>query len=830
MAKLAIVDGHSILNRAFHALPLLTTRDGQPTNAVYGFLMSFLKFCDEVRPTHALVALDRPGPTFRHERYDAYKGHRPEADEQFVRQLPVFEAVLDALAVPYFGRPGVEADDIIGTLVRLAKADGFETVILTGDRDLLQLVDDGVTVYLARGVDRLVPYDRAAVVADLGVAPEQIPDLKGLTGDASDNIPGVAGIGPKGAQALLAVRPSLEALLAEPDAIPEGRAKRLLLAARDTALLSKELATIRTDVDLPFRPQDLTLALRRTPEVRQLFDRLEFRSLAERLRLPEAVASSPTPEPVPWSGAAFWPTADGLLCCDGRGTARIPWAEAGRALTAPGEKCVYDLKGFLHRAWAHGVEPGGAWFDPLIAAYLLHPQAERYPFEEICRQYLGEVPAADDDARVRALYRLRPVLGAEIEGQALGRLLHEVELPLAEVLARMEENGVAVDVGVLRAMGETLAREIEAVEAEIYALAGERFNINSTPQLRRVLFESLKLPVVKRTKTGPSTDAEVLEQLAASHAVVERILHYRQLQKLKSTYVDGLVPLVGPDGKIHTTFHQTVASTGRLSSSDPNLQNIPVRLEMGRLLRKAFVPSRSGYLLVACDYSQIELRILAHLSGDEGLKAAFASGVDIHTETAAEVFGLAPAAVGPEERRRAKAVNFGIVYGISDYGLARDLGISVHEAGEIIRRYFERFPGVRAYLDRQVAFAREFGYVETMLGRRRPLPDIHHRNRQARAFAERMAMNTPIQGSAADLIKLAMVRLYADLSASRQTDRLLLQVHDELILEAPADEAEAMGRQVAETMARAYPLSVPVEVEVKIGPSWYDVRPVATLA
>lgn len=827
--KLAIIDGYSVLNRAFHALPLLTTQRGVPTNAVYGFLLTFLKFAEEEQPSHVLVALDRPGRTFRHERFEAYKGQRAEPDERFIRQVPLFEAVLEALGIPHYGQSGVEADDIIGSLARRAAEEGVPTVILTGDRDLLQLVRPGVEVVLARGVDRLVRYDTEAVYRDLGVYPQQVPDLKAIMGDASDNIPGVRGIGSKGAQALLAGGRRLEELLERPESIREERLRKRLLAERQQAMLSKELAVIRTDVPIPLAWEELRFALDRGPRARELFEELEFRSLAERLGLAPARTFRAASEVAEWSGVAVWWEEDELFLYDGRHLTVGGWEDLRQRLEAPGEKCVFDVKRFLRRAWRASIRPEGPFFDPLLAGYLLYPLSERYTLSELARRYLGAAPAEGGKAAAEVLYALRPALKAEVEGNQLWSLFAQVELPLARVLAQMEENGIRVDAAVLRAMGEELATEMAEVEEEIYRTAGTTFNINSTPQLRRVLFEELKLPVLKRTKTGPSTDAEVLEQLASEHAVVALILRYRQLQKLKSTYIDGLIPLIGPDGRVHTTFHQTVASTGRLSSSDPNLQNIPIRLELGRRLRRAFVPS-DGCLLLAADYSQIELRVLAHLSGDEHLCEAFRSRQDIHTQTAAEVFGIPPEAVGPEERRRAKAVNFGIVYGISDFGLARDLGISVTEARAIIERYFQRFPKVRAYLDAQIAFARQHGYVETMLGRRRPLPDIHHRNRAARSFAERTAMNTPIQGSAADLIKLAMVQLFQRLEERGMERRLLLQVHDELILEAPEAQVEATGQLLGEVMAKAYPLSVPIEVELKVGTSWYDVEPVAVFA
>lgn len=840
MKRLVLVDGYSVLNRAFHALPIFTTRDGQPTNAIYGFLATFFKVTDDLKPTHVLVALDRPGKTFRHEVFTEYKGTRAEAADALVQQMRIFEDVLKGLGIPALGKSGFEADDIIGTVSALAERDGVSADILTGDKDLLQLVSSQTQVLLMRGGDRIERMDREGVKGLLGVSPEQVPDLKSLTGDTSDNIPGVRGIGDKSATKLLEGDLRLEDLLDRPDDLPPGRAKDLLLKATEIARLSKHLATIVRDLPLEVTLEDLAYRRPQGPEALELLKHLEFKSLITRLGLKEEVQaprglfSAERPPGAPKEAfldekrLALSFSGD-KVAVRGDGKEGLFSMEGAREILASDiPKAAHSAKPELRRLAVQGFPVEGLTFDTALAAYLLNPSQEGYPLEDLAARHLDvSFPLGEDGLpdRAGAIYLLEDSLREELSAQGLLELFETVEMPLLLVLLAMELNGVAVDREALMEMSRELGEGVEGLTQRITELAGGPFNINSTQQLREILFERLGLPVIKRTKTGPSTDAEVLEELAPRHEIVALILEYRQMTKLKSTYTDGLLPLIADDGKIHATFGQMVASTGRLSCSDPNLQNIPIRLEAGRRLRKVFRPSAPDRLLVTADYSQIELRVLAHLSGDTTMLEAFATGQDIHTQTASEVFGLSPAEVTSDLRRKAKAVNFGIVYGISDFGLARDLGIAVPEAKEIIFRYFDRYPGVKAYLEGAVAQATDTGYASTLLGRRRYLPDLHHRNRTVRSFAERTAMNTPIQGSAADILKVAMVRAFRELEAAGKTDRMLLSVHDELIFEAEEGEVPWMATMVKESMEGAVRLDIPLLVDVKVGPTWYDVRP-----
>lgn len=845
--RLVLVDGYSVLNRAFHALPIFTTRAGQPTNAIHGFLLQIWKVFDKVRPDYVLVALDRPGDTFRDEIYSEYKGTRPETAPELVAQLGLFEDALDALDIPHIGVPGYEADDIMGTVAKRAAKEGVHADILTGDRDLLQLVGADVNVLLVRGPDRVETMDRTAVKGFLGVEPEQVPDLKALTGDTSDNIPGVRGIGDKTAVRFLEGGRTIEDLFTDPESLPGGRMKELLLAGREVAELSKNLATIRTDVDLDL-PID-RLAFRRPAgeKAAAFLRKYELHTVMNRLGIngvgavaddgslkevdPGRAADLATLSQATLLGVAFGEGSVGLASADASGIFTLDEARDLLASSVP--KVFHDAKPDLRRLAEGGMTVGGTAFDTAIAAYLLSSTADRYPLDETAAHYLRLRPPAGDGAlagRAKLVLLLERTLSEELEREGLLSLMREVEMPLLFVLLAMELNGIAVDRRDLEEMGEELGRQIATVLERIAEEAGGPFNVGSTPQLREVLFERLGLPVIKRTKTGPSTDADVLEALAPKHPIVADILAYRQLTKLKGTYTDGLLPFIQPDGRIHAVFGQMVAATGRLSCKDPNLQNIPVRMEEGRKIRRLFHPSRPGRLFVTADYSQIELRVLAHLSGDEALRQAFVAGEDFHTETAAAVFGVGSDGVTSEMRRRAKAVNFGIVYGISDYGLARSLDIDLPEAHEIIRRYFERYPKVKDYLDHTVASAREKGYATTILGRRRPLPDINHKNRAVRAFAERTAMNTPIQGSAADILKLAMVRVFESLRARERTYAFLLSVHDELILEAEEEDVAWTVSILKDGMEHAIEISVPIVTEIHTGATWYDVKPWVTRA
>jgi DNA polymerase-1 len=862
---LALVDGHSLLHRAFFALPPLTTPQGQPTGAVYGFLTMLLRMLDEERPTHLAVAFDRPEPTFRHVEFTAYKAQRAEMPAELRSQVDVLRRVLQVLAIPILEHPGAEADDVIGTLASRAAAAGLSVVVVTGDRDALQLVSPRITVlYTRRGISEIDRMDPDAVLARYGVPPERLVDVKALVGDPSDNYPGVPTVGEKTACRLVATYGPVEDLLARLDAVTPPRVRQALAQHAETVRRNKRLATIQRDVPVPFEPD----ALRRTaPDpaaVRALCEELGFRSLLPRLLelagqdgpLPAAAAPAGEAPATPavvlrrvdaetftaaltahtgpvalhaaWAGSAPAALAALLVGADGpvllwEGPAQAP------ALPPLSELLAYDSKRLCHlvlAACGDGRPVPPPAFDATIAGYLLDSERSAYPLADLCRQFGVPVPAESDLAgAAAAVAEMRGPAEAALAAHGLATLYREIELPLVPVLAAMERKGVLVDRAALAELERELGRRLVAAEHEIYALAGERFNVNSTQQLARILFERLGLTPPKRTKTGYSTDAEVLEQLAAVHELPARILTYRTLQKLQSTYVQTLPDYIGPDGRIHTDFRQTVAATGRLSSWNPNLQNIPVRDEVGKPLRRVFV-APEGHRLVSADYSQVELRILAHFSGDPGLIEAFREGRDIHRATAAEVFGVPPAEVTPAQRSAAKAVNFGIVYGISDFGLARQLGCDVAEAHAIIARYFERYPGVKRYMESVVAEAREKGVVRTLFGRMRRLPDITSRNFARRGFAERMAMNSPIQGTAADVIKRAMVAAHRHLLERGLQARLILQVHDELVAEVPEDEVPEAAAILARDMEGAAELAVPLRVEVSAGPNWLDQEPV----
>lgn len=839
-ARLLLVDGHSLLFRAYHALPPLTRPDGTPTGAVYGFANMLLKAVADFEPRRVAVAFDSAAPTFRHEQFAAYKAQREAAPDDFRIQVPLARRLLDLLEIPYIAVDGWEADDIIGTLAAASARDGWTVLVLTGDRDLLQLVRPGVDVLLTRrGLSDLERLDAEGVRAKLGVDPEYVPDLKGLMGDASDNIPGVPGIGEKSAVALVQRYGHLEDVFAHLDAMPEARWRKALAGQQAAALASRELATIRVDAPLPpiVWPRE-PYRIPRTPELFRFLQEMAFDSLARRLAAPDpgSAAKAPSPGPIPVAASAGvgadprrldgWPAAPVLGVEPHADGWLLAWAP-DQAGVWPGPlepRADQELVGFGVKGWVLRTSRAASerLRDAEVAAYLLDPGRTSYRLADLLAG-LG-LPVASPGALSLAL--AWPRVAERLRSQGLWDLFVQVEMPLVRVLAKMEARGIVVDLPTLEEIGEELTEGIRRLEQEIWALAGFPFNINSPQQLGEVLFDKLGLPAGRRTKTGYSTDAETLEALAPLHPLADRVLTYRQLTKLYGTYVEGLRPLVDGTGRVHTHFNQTVAATGRLSSSDPNLQNIPVRVPLGRRIRRAFLPS-PGNVLLAADYSQIELRILAHLAQDPVLMDAFRRGEDIHRRTAAEMFGVAPEAVTDELRGRAKAVNFGIIYGISDFGLANNTGVPRAEAAEYIRRYFDRYPRIKAFLDGAVEQARQKGYVETILGRRRYLPDIHSRNRVRRQYAERMAMNSVIQGSAADLIKTAMVRLDRAMCAAGLRSALVLQVHDELIWDTVPDEETELARMAVEIMSTALELSVPLVVDLKRGPNWEAMEAVA---
>jgi DNA polymerase-1 len=895
---LVIVDAANCLYRAFFAIPPLRTADGTPTNAAYGFVNMVNKALREEQPDHVVVVFDAPGGApFRAEIYPEYKAHRDAQPEDLSAQLPAVRELVEAYRFPVLEVPGVEADDVIATLVARLPA-GWRVTILSTDKDLMQLVDARVQL-LDTMKDRR--YGRAEVEERFGVPPERVLDVRALVGDASDNIPGVKGIGDKGAARLIAEWGDLENLLAHADEIPQARTRNALREQAERARLSKRLAALRNDVALPL---DFPALARRAPDrerLRAIFRRLEFgRLLADLDASAPPAAAAPVPAPAAPLAAAAAPAVevvrdaaglDALLARlavlprvialpvgGGENALREPPVgiafalDAGHAAYVPfGHRSLIEAPGlraeqvaervarlFAGRPWGgRGTKALACWLgeagpaprapscDVEIAAFLLDPAAARstpalaslhlgrrlQAWHELAGRGAKAVPAADlaiaataawAAEKACAIAELLPILEERLASDGLLELYARVEMPLAAVLAGMERAGVRVDEAVLASLSREYQAELARIEEEIHRLAGGPFQIASPRQLQAVLFEKLKLPVVRKTKTGYSTDEAVLEQLSTQHPLPARILAYRRLAKLKSTYVDALPPLVDPKtGRIHPTFHQTGAATGRLSASDPNVQNIPIRSEEGVRIREAFVP-REGWRLVSADYSQVELRILAHFSGDEELLAAFRSGEDVHRRTAAGVLGIAAEAVTGEQRARAKAINFGIIYGSTAFGIANQLGIASADAQKTIDAYFARYRGVRRFLDETVLEAREQGYVRTLLGRRRYLPDLGSRNRVLRNAAERMAVNSVIQGTAADLIKKAMVDVDAALAEAGLAGRMILQVHDELVFEAPAEEAAAVGDLARARMEGVFALSVPLVVEVGSGHNWRE--------
>ena len=892
MKKLMVLDGNSIVNRAFYGVSQnLTTRAGQPTNAIFGFLNILQKLLEEGSPEALCVTFDRKAPTFRHLAYEGYKATRKGMPDELASQLPLLKNILAAMNIPMYELDGWEADDLIGTISVKDTAAGWETVIVTGDKDSLQLVTDTTTVKLvSTRMGRTTTRDMTpeSFRAEYGFDPIHIIDLKALMGDSSDNIPGVKGVGEKTAMALVQRYGSIDALYA---ALPQvemapgtpakpGVVKKLTEGA-DQARMSYDLATIHTDAPIDFRPEDNVRREPNGPVLYQLFLDLEFAKLIDKFHLTAPQGEGTVQEEAAVQGTCtsevvetrdrleellvLWRGLDevNVLSLPSLDVICVEWAETAaqhraallfadklecyndalRALFVPDiKKVVHGSKELWKRLLDEGIQPGGIAFDTEVAAYLLAPTDGSYDLEKLGLTYYNQEfpkaklyledgafgPLADPAAPTAALLShtaligaLRGTLSQRLQDLNLSKLYWDVELPLCPVLAEMERAGVLVDRGALVKFGNMLSAGIETVQATIYQMAGEEFNINSTQQLGHILFDQLGLPPVKKTKTGYSTNAEVLDKLRGRHPIIEQILDYRQLTKLKSTYVDGLGKVIGEDGRIHTCFQNTVTATGRLSSAEPNLQNIPIRTPLGAELRKMFVAG-PGMALVDADYSQIELRLLAHMAGDEKMIEAFRSGRDFHTITAAQVFGVEPDQVSPEMRRSAKAVNFGIVYGISAFSLSQDIGVTVAQAKAYMDRYFATYPGVRAYMDHVVAQAKRDGYVSTLMGRRRWLPELKSSNFNTRSFGERVALNMPIQGTAADIIKLAMIRVRDRLCRESFQGRLVLQVHDELIVECPEAEQEAVCVLLREEMEGVFPLSVPLVAETHAGKSWAE--------
>jgi DNA polymerase-1 len=868
--RLFLLDGHSLSYRAFFALPpSLATTSGQVTNAVYGFTSMLIKLLTEERPDLIAVAFDVGKPTARLEKYAEYKAGRPETPDEFRQQLGLIVEVLETLRIPVIGIEGHEADDAIATLALRALEQGIEVVIVTADRDFFQLVRPGISVmFNVKGISDIRLYDVDAVSERFGLPPEKYLDYVALKGDASDNIPGVPGVGEKTASKLVQDFGSVEELLQRTDEL-KGKLKDSIEAAGEQLALNKELAELNTDVDVPIAPEDAVMGEWDMDAVRRLFTSLEFRTLFERL---EEVGRStkPTVEVAELDlREVDVKEAVGLVAADGHKAIRLhledrevrgvgvsmgggqaAYAQAkdlsafANALADQGaSKWMHDAKDVEAAAVAEGLALAGIATDTMLAAYLLDPAAPTFELGPLTEQYLGvDVPgsvAQEEEgqlfgdawrktaAEAAAVALLAPELDERIDKAGLRALLDGGELPLSSVLARMQANGVALDVGYLDDMAGGVRDKMTTLTAEIYELAGEDFNLNSPPQLRSILYEKLQLSPGKKTPKGQlSTDASVLEKLRDVHPIVDAILSWRELDKLNSTYLDALPKQVDPrDGRVHTTFNQTGAATGRLSSTNPNLQNIPVRGELGRQIRRAFVPGSKSQLLLVADYSQIELRILAHLAGDEGLKAAFESGADIHTATSARVFGLPEEQIDPATRSRAKAINYGLAYGMNAWGLASRLEITPDEAQEFIDAYFESFPQIRDYLDRQVARAAAEGFTETLLGRRRYIPELQAANPRVRDMGRRMALNAPIQGSAADVFKLGMIRVDGALAGSDLDTRMLLTVHDELVFEVPKKRVQEAAEVVKREMEAAYELEVPLRADIGWGPNWAEAVP-----
>ena len=760
------------------------------------------------RPDYLAVTFDLKGPTFRHAQYQDYKVRRKPMPETLVGQLPMIKTLLAAYRIPIFECAGWEADDLLGTLSRQATAAGLETYLVTADKDALQLVGPAVKVYRLEGEDRVI-FDAEQVEAKWGVPPDRLVDVFALAGDATDDIPSVPGIGPKRAVELIHQYGSLDNLLRRLDEVEPAARRQTLREHGNRIALNRSLVTIRTDAPVAL---DLATLRRQPPDdarLVSLFRDWEFKRQLKELAPPAA--------------------ADPAACAVGAARDRLDYVDAAapetvdRAAPRLGDPSVpktgHNLKALRLALARRQIALRGDEFDTMVAAYLVNPDAGVYTLEELFRLYVAQPPAEP----AQALWDLRLALDEALAARALTRLYREIEHPLIAVLAAMEAAGVAMDVAVLRQLSEELATTLDRLTAEIYEIAGREFNINSPKQLSVVLFEELKLPVLKRTKTGCSTDEDVLQRLAAQHALPATILKYRELAKLKSTYVDALPALVSPEtGRLHASFNQTVAATGRLSSSNPNVQNIPIRTELGRQIRRAFVSRWPDGRLVAADYSQIELRVLAHLSGDEALAEAFRTGQDVHRSTAAQVFHVAPEAVTDDQRAAAKTINFGIVYGMTSFGLSKELGVDVPQAEQFITQYFQRYPTVKRYLERSLAETRRLGYCTTLHQRRRYIPQVLSENPQVRQFAERTAINAPIQGSAADIIKVAMLRIHEHLAASGLRALMVLQVHDELVFDVPAGEVEAVRALVTEQMTAACALSVPVQVHVNDGRNWLE--------
>lgn len=868
--KIVLIDGHSILNRAFYGVPDLTNADGLHTNAVYGFLNIMFKILDQEKPEYLTVAFDVHAPTFRHEMFEEYKGTRKPMAEELRQQVPVIKEVLQAMGIKIVEKAGLEADDILGTISRMSERRGLEVSVISGDRDLLQLATEHVKIRIPKtkkGQTEIEDYYAEDVLNAYQVTPTEFIDLKALMGDTSDNIPGLPGVGEKTATKIITEYHSIENAYEHASELKPPRASKAIIEHWDLAVLSKTLATIKLDAEIDYEFADAKLGNLYTDEAYVYFQKLQFKNLLGRFETSElsnkiedafetitnkekaeqiftdaakaervGIALCKNTEDVLPLFADLAEFAGIALCCSdehvyyiktGNDISSAWLKEQTVQLVEKNECCIFfDVKNAMGEL---GSLPVSHCFDGTIAAYLLNPLKSDYTGEDVARERLNlliEDKLPDDSKACYEAYtgwKAAPILQEQLKENNMWKLFVDVEMPLVETLYDMEQCGVRVEADELKAYGEKLGVRIHELEQEIYEEADEIFNINSPKQLGVILFEKMGLQGGRKTKTGYSTAADVLEKLAPEYPIVAKILEYRQMAKLKSTYADGLAGFIQADGRIHGKFHQTITATGRLSSAEPNLQNIPVRMELGRLIRKVFIPE-DGFVFVDADYSQIELRILAHCSGDDMLINAYRQAQDIHRITASQVFHVPFDEVTDLQRRNAKAVNFGIVYGISSFGLSQDLSISRKEAAEYIDQYFLTYPGIKTFLDNTVASAREHGYVETLFGRRRPMPELKSSNYMQRSFGERVAMNAPIQGTAADIIKVAMIGVSRRLKEKQMKSRLVLQVHDELLIETYIPELEQVEEILKEEMERAADLKVPLLVDMHTGNNWYEAK------
>ncbi|MDU4325643.1 MAG: DNA polymerase I [Clostridium celatum] len=870
MERLLILDSNSLLNRAFYAIPPLTNSEGIHTNAVYGFTNMLFKMKEEIKPDYIVAAFDRKAPTFRHKEYEDYKAGRKKMPPELAEQFPLIKEVLNLLAINIYEIDGFEADDIIGTLAKFAESNGIEVFVVTGDRDALQLASDNIKVVITKkGVTETAVYNREAFEAEFGVTPTQYIDVKGLMGDKSDNIPGVPGVGEKTAFKLISTYGSMEGVLSHIDEISGKKLKENLETYSEQAIFSKKLATIMTEVPIEFDLEDIKSQENyNREELKKLFFKLQMKSLLAKLpgedsdeeeeqekveinevntieAFKEALSKKEDRAFISYttSNANLHSKIelDKLYISYGEKVSLIDFKLISMENTVEAinilkafmedkniEKVIQDGKNLITILTKHDIQVEGFIFDTVVAAYLIDSAKSNYPLEVLINEYLmKEVKGEGDELICNAMASMKELyeyLKERVNKEGMDELYYEVEHPLIAILSSMEAIGFNVNREKLDELAIKFKEEISRTEKEIFELCEEEFNISSPKQLGKILFEKLDLPVVKKTKTGYSTNAEVLEKLMDKHPVIEKIIYYRQITKLNSTYVEGLKNVIDEDGAIHSSFNQTVTTTGRLSSTEPNLQNIPVKYEMGREIRKVFIPKESTDVLLSCDYSQIELRVLAHMADDKNMIDAFNHHSDIHTKTASEVFKVPVEEVTSLMRSRAKAVNFGIVYGISDFSLSQDLKITRKEAAEYMEIYFDRYPKIKGYLESVKEEAKEKGYVLTVLNRRRFIPEIKSSNKIVKALGERLAMNAPIQGSAADIIKLAMVKVYNRLKKEKLNSEMILQVHDELILNVKENELEVVKALVKEEMENVLKMSVKLDIDENIGNTWYEAK------